>query len=174
MSISDEIQRLDDLRRSGALSREEFELAKQRVLAGEADYAASEHMEEIKAQNAVAQLDREWEMQRENYMVTGKYGARYKPTRGGSVIGGIVIALFGTFWTALASSIPAHAPVGIGVVFPLFGVLFIVLGVGSAIHSFTKADSYEKAEQRYQRRRQELLNEHQELPEDDGRSVYRD
>lgn len=34
MSISDELQKLDELRRSGAITFDEFELAKQRVLGG--------------------------------------------------------------------------------------------------------------------------------------------
>ena len=49
MSISDEIQKLDDLRRNGALSSEEFEIAKRQVLEGPYDTADSDHLEDIKS-----------------------------------------------------------------------------------------------------------------------------
>ncbi|WP_425398458.1 hypothetical protein [Aeoliella sp.] len=157
MSLSNEIQRLDELRRSGALSHEEFELAKQRVLHGDTDYQSSSHLEEIQMQNAVTQLDREWELERENYMVANKYGVRRMPTKAGSAFGGLMLAGFGVFWTIMAAGIAGGAPGGIGFVFPLFGVLFIVFGVGASIHAFSKADAYNKAQRRYRRRRQDLL-----------------
>ncbi len=60
MTIADELQKLDELRRSGAISFDEFEIAKRKVLEGPQDFTEYDHLEEIKAQNEVAQLDREW------------------------------------------------------------------------------------------------------------------
>ncbi len=40
----------------------------------------------------------------------------------------------------------------------LFGVLFIIFGVGMCIHSFVKADKYAEAQERYRQRRSQLLD----------------
>jgi len=79
MSIAEEIKKLDNLRRNGTLSHEEFEIAKRKVLEGPQDVTESDHLEEIKAQNEVAQLDREWQIEREKYLITGKYGNKHIP-----------------------------------------------------------------------------------------------
>jgi hypothetical protein len=156
MSMADELRKLQDLRDAGTLTDEEFASAKARVLAGEStDRAAATgvegHLEEIKRQNDVEQLDREWAMERERYLVTGRYGYRSVPSQGASLLGGIVIVAFGILWTALAS--------GIGGGFAsMFGVLFILAGAGISIYSFIKAGQYELARQQYQRRRAALVN----------------
>jgi hypothetical protein len=156
MSMADELRKLQDLRDAGTLTDEEFASAKARVLAGEpaerpGDSGVESHLEEIRHQNEVAQLDREWAMERDRYMMTGRYGYRYLPTPGMSVLGGVVIVGFGIIWTAMAAGI------GAPIFFPLFGVLFILLGIGVSVISFMKATQYEQARQRYQRRRANLL-----------------
>ena len=35
-------------------------------------------------------------------MMRGRYGSRYVPSRGMSLLGGIVIAVFGVIWTVMA------------------------------------------------------------------------
>jgi Short C-terminal domain len=156
MSMADELRKLQDLRDAGTLTDEEFAAAKASVLAGEyadrpAEPGMEAHLEEIKHQNDVAQLDREWAMERDRYMVAGRYGYRYLPTKGMSLLGGIMIVGFGILWTAFA------AGMGAPVFFPLFGVLFILVGVGVSVNSFIKATQFEQARQRYQQRRSELL-----------------
>src|ERR1043165_5871612 len=109
MNIADELRKLQDLHRSGALTDAEFAAAKAAVL-GKADAdagdkpALQEHLEEIKRQNEIAQLDREWGLERDRYMITGQNGFRYMPNRTASVFGGIVIAVFGMIWTGIAAS----------------------------------------------------------------------
>src|SRR5437879_3229328 len=83
----------------------------------------------------------------------GRYGQRSIPSQGMSVLGGVVVVGFGIFWTAMAASMGAPG------FFPLFGVLFILAGVGMSIYSYTKASAYEEAQQRYQHRRAQLLVE---------------
>lgn len=59
-----------------------------------------------------------------------------KPGRGPSAMGamGSVIAVvFGIFWTIMAASM------GAPVFFPIFGVLFIIIGVAQAIYHFKNA-----------------------------------
>ncbi|MFO1065133.1 MAG: SHOCT domain-containing protein [Pirellulales bacterium] len=160
MSLSDEIRQLDDLRRSGALTQEEFDAAKRKLLDWPNDMSMSGQLEELKQQNAVAQLDREWELERENYMVRGKHGHRYLPSRAGSVIGGIFLGGFGCAWLAIADSMAKAG--GLFAIFPLFGILFILFGVGMSAVSFVKAGKYEEAQERYQQRRRELLSRQSE------------
>lgn len=130
----------------------------------------SEKTEQLSAQVAqlsshsdLAALDREWELERENYMVSGKNGHRHLPTELGAVGGGIMITLFGCFWTAMAfgitSSAPDFGPFSVAkVMFPLFGVIFVLGGIGSSVWSFRKAGDFREAQRRYERRRQELLD----------------
>lgn len=66
-----------------------------------------------------------------------------KPGRAPSFMGGVgsvVAIIFGIFWTAMAFSITRHSPFGgIASFFPLFGVLFIIMGVINAVYSFRQA-----------------------------------
>lgn len=60
-----------------------------------------------------------------------------------SFIGSVIGIIFGVFWTILAASFTA--PFGIiGIIFPLFGVLFIVLGVVQAIYHYKNATSKDR------------------------------
>lgn len=64
-----------------------------------------------------------------------------KPGRGPSgmgVVGSIIAIVFGIFWTVLAASMTAGAGI-IGVIFPLFGVLFIVVGIIQAVYNYKNA-----------------------------------
>jgi hypothetical protein len=163
MNIADELRKLQDLHRAGALTDEEFATAKAAVLAGGSGGSEAagegtmrEELEEIKLQNEVARLDREWEMERQHYMVAGRYGSQYVPSRGMSVLGGVFFAGFGLIWIVMAASMGGGFGGGFDL-FPLFGVLFILFGVGTSIYSYTKATQYEEAYQAYQRRRAEVL-----------------
>lgn len=158
MSVSEELKELDELRRSGVLTSEEFELAKRKVLGESKVVVNSDHLEEIKAQNEVAQLDREWELERENYMVEGRYGQRQIPGKISSVFGGILIVGFGIFWTAMAASMSSPFGRGGFDLFPLFGVLFVISGFVMCVRAFLKADQYAEAQEQYRQRRNELID----------------
>lgn len=114
-----------------------------------------EQVDKLTQQNEVEALDRQWESEKESYMVTGKHGHRSLPTRTGSVIGGVVIAAFGIFWTIVSSGI-AGGFGGPFTLFPLFGVIFVIGGIAMSVHSYSKAVAYENAQRRHQRRRREL------------------
>lgn len=179
MSLADDLAKLDDLRRSGALTDEEFARAKEALLNAPASAAQpppeplAEHLsaqlEEVQFQNELAQLDREWEREREKYMIVGRYGQRYLPTTGGSAIGGFVIVGFGVVWTLIASVMAfganqAFSDHGEGLnpfsiipcAFPVFGVLFITFGIVLSVNSHKKAGEYRQAERAYQRKREEI------------------
>jgi hypothetical protein len=71
-----------------------------------------------------------------------------KPGRGPSIqraIGGLVAGLFGILWTVLAVALSAHASLPyVGVVFPLFGVVFTVAAWGQAAYHFIHATSQQR------------------------------
>lgn len=61
-----------------------------------------------------------------------------KPGRGPSfmnAMASIVAVIFGIFWTIMASSIGAPS------FFPIFGVLFIILGIANVVYNFKNATS---------------------------------
>ncbi|NMB95412.1 MAG: zinc-ribbon domain-containing protein [Clostridiaceae bacterium] len=66
-----------------------------------------------------------------------------KPGRGPSglsFIGSVIAIIFGVFWTIIAFIITSHASFGIiGLIFPLFGILFIVMGVVQAAYHYKNA-----------------------------------
>jgi hypothetical protein len=174
MSIADELSKLEDLRRRGVLNDAEFEKAKAAVLAGGAaaagDAPVVEHLSaqlaEVRYQNELARLDREWEIEREQYMISGRYGRRHIPTPGASLAGAAVVGVFGVLWTILAFTMmsgfggPEGSPFGIvSCIFPLFGVMFTVFGVWMGIHAHGKAQKYQEALAAYQRRRAQVRPE---------------
>lgn len=121
----------------------------------------SDQVTNLAGYTELASLDREWQLEQENYMVTGKHGVKYIPSEAGSIGGGVAITLFGLIWTVMASTTTSMAP-SIGplavakVVFPLFGVVFIAAGIMFSILSYNKAGEYRRAQQRYRRRRAEI------------------
>jgi len=76
-------------------------------------------------------------------MINDKDGHKRIPTTTGSVVGGNVIVVFRISWTGFAASMTSGSshPDASGIVscFPLFGVLFILVGIGVSIYSYMKA-----------------------------------
>jgi hypothetical protein len=104
----------------------------------------------IKANDDVAALDRQWEMQKQEFMANNRRGGPSIPTTGGSIFAGTITIIFGIIWTIGAAG--SNAPA----IFPLFGVFFICLGIGHAIYSASKAEAYKEAERQYESRRRDL------------------
>jgi hypothetical protein len=105
---------------------------------------SSQDIAALRFEHELARLDREWDMEREQYMVIGKRGHRSVPTPG-QAVAGIVFAcvwtLFSTlffFWT---------------IVFPLFGIYAIVM----SIQAYQKAVAYQGAQAAFQQRRAEFI-----------------
>jgi hypothetical protein len=89
MSIADELTKLEELRRSGALSDVEFAKAKAALLSGSSGQTEqplaqhlSEQLAEVKHQNELARIDREWEIEQAQYLIVDRYGGRHIPTAG--------------------------------------------------------------------------------------------
>ena len=159
MSLVDELQKLSDMHRSGVLTDDEFARAKARFLSPDTTeethspdaFATDHHLRQIRAQNEVARLDREWELERENYLWADRNGSRQIPSVGTSLAMMVVSVLFGVFWIAMVSS--TNGPP----IMAAAGVLIIVVGLGVGISILGKASAYQQAEAAYQIRRQKLL-----------------
>lgn len=165
MGLADELQKLDDLRRRGTLSDAEFAQAKAALLGGGAAPAAepigqhlSEQLAEVRHQNELARIDREWEVERQQYLVADRYGRRHVPTTGMGLGSAVAGGVFGVFWTAMTYSITSGAPDFGGfavakVMFPLFGLVATVGAVGWGLFCYARAQKYDAAFRAYQTRR---------------------
>ena len=102
-------------------------------------------------EDELARIDREWDRERERYMVHRRNGRRYVPSAAAAVVMGVLGVGFGLFWTVITLNLGG----GLSGAFPLFGVLFVCLAAGISIHQFNKARRYQAAYEAYQRRRAE-------------------
>jgi len=163
--IAEELQKLEELRRSGSLTEEGFAKAKARALAASATFSTGEQaMQQLSAQLAealcekeLARLDLEWEIERQKHFVRDRRRGKPKlpATRDG--INFIAAGVF----CALIAAIPfAFSPVGCPP-FWMFGI-FAVYFVGSGIYRYAKAKKYEKALAVYQSQRWALRAEQYE------------
>ena len=165
MSLADDLIKLEDLRRNGSLTEMEFAQAKATLLSGSpaepaqplADHLADQ-LAEVRHQNELSQIDREWQIEREQYLIPDRYGRRHVPTAGFGIVGAVVGGVFGVFWTVMAFAItsggPDVGPFSIAKVFvPLFGVVFTVAAIGYGLYAASKAQQYQTAFQAYQQRR---------------------
>jgi hypothetical protein len=173
MSIADELTKLEDLRRNGTLSEAEFAKAKALLLNSPppAQEALVKHLDdqhaETKYQNELARIDREWEIERQQYYVTNRYGVRQLPTTGMGLGIAVIGGVFGVFWTIMAIAITGGAP-DVGpfpiakVIFPLFGVLFTGAAVVFGIVCNVRAKKYQQAYEAYQTRRHQVRPRNQQ------------
>jgi hypothetical protein len=165
MSLVDELAKLEQLHRSGALSDSEFTTAKAALLSGATAGTEqglgghlADQLAEVRYQNELAQIDREWEIERQQYMIRSRYGIEQVPTAGMGIGIAVVGGVFGVFWTIMAFSITSAAP-DVGpfsiakVIFPLFGVLFTGAAIGFGIYACSKAQKYQEALEAYKGRR---------------------
>jgi len=109
----------------------------------------AQDLEILKLQNELAQLDRQWMEEREDYMVRGKHGKRL-PNAGVSIFAAAMMAVGGLIFmgTAASSGAPGAA---------LLGFLLIGVALFLGIASVTKANAYAEAHDRYEQRRLDLI-----------------
>jgi hypothetical protein len=111
----------------------------------------AEDVSEIRRQNEVERLDREWQMRRDTLLVRDKNGNVSEPSGAGSMIGAGFAAIFGIIWTIVATS--AGAPW----FFALFGIGFVIAAVVGGFASIGKAATYRDEYQSYLRKRDGLM-----------------
>lgn len=175
MGLADDLWKLQEMHQRGELTDDEYAQAKAAVLGRSSSENApmeelTRQMDEVARRQEVADIDRAWDREREQYMASGTSGGthdahgnyvggtpyRYIPTRGGSVGVGIFATIAGFVWMIFAAGIGAGA-------FALFGLVFIAFGICIAVFNYNKAVRHEDAHARYRQRRRKAL-----LGEDDG------
>ena len=112
----------------------------------------TDDLEAIRRQNEIERLDREWQMRRDSLMISGKNG-RSDPSVIGGVFGLIVGTIGGVFVMAVAPG-----PV------KLFGLVFLLVGVGTGLNSIVKASEMREAEYSYRRQRETLMRSDRNQP----------
>ncbi len=164
MSLPDEIRKLEELRQSGTLSEFEFSDAKAALIRGasatsetQSEKYLADQLAEIKHNNELVKIDKDWEIEREQYLLYGRYGKKLPPSTA-LATQYFFGSAFGIFWTIMAVSITGNAPnegpfaiAKIG--FPLFGIIFTIGLVAYGIHIHSRAKQYEKALANYKTRR---------------------
>ena len=110
----------------------------------------------LELQNDLEQLDREWDTRRETLLVRGKNGHVSEPSAVGSIFGGIVMIVFGIFWTGVTLT---H---GAPTFFPLFGLLFIGIAIYNMANGSVKAGNYQSEHRAHEIRRMALIKRIQE------------
>jgi hypothetical protein len=163
MSLSEELKELEKLYRAGTLTDDEYQLAKRRVLEESPVGDTAAQLEAIKVQNELAQLDRDWETEKESYLLMGRYGVKYIPRRGSGLSEGIVITIMGATWTACAVPMALRGNSGaIVAVLPFVGgVVLLLFGISLCKTTYNMAGVYQQAYERYQSRRSHLLQKRQ-------------
>jgi hypothetical protein len=105
----------------------------------------------IKRQNQLEQLERDWQREREDYLVRGQNGTTTIPSAAGSLIGMAIGIAIGVLWVGFTSSLE-----GVPGFFPFFGVLVIIAVVFGSLRNLQKSIRYREREAEYHRRRQEF------------------
>jgi len=157
-TIADDLLALDRLRERGSLSAMEFAEAKSRLLGGGGAGLGGQRLAERDVSRAVEQLDREWKLEREQYVIRGRYGHGSLPSKDSASVAanlaGLAFAgLFLVFWTVSAASM------GAPLFFVLFGCAGLVMLVLGGLQTLRNAQRYFAAEEEYQRKRAALLAE---------------
>jgi uncharacterized Zn finger protein (UPF0148 family) len=125
----------------------------------------ADNTDQLKLEQEIARLDREWMMRRDQFMVRRKNGQLDVPTRTSAAIGGAIVVVFGLFWTFMAFGVAAGAdgvrgaPIAVFDCFPFFGVVFIIGGIVMAVTAYGKAINFDEHQHAYQAERNRLLNE---------------
>ncbi|MCG8650954.1 MAG: hypothetical protein MI861_14035 [Pirellulales bacterium] len=110
-----------------------------------------EKLERLERDSELAKLDRQWESEKERYMVETKNGGRKLPSEAGSAFGMVAAAIFGVIWIFVTLSVfPPMA---------LFGVVAIVMGAIASANANAKARDYRRAYQKYRRQRDDMLRD---------------
>jgi hypothetical protein len=166
MTLADELKKLEELRWNGTLSDAEFAQAKAALLAkleqsAEGAAGLGEQLAEIRYQNELARLDREWESEKEKYVLTGRHGVRYLPSIGmgwyTAGVGGIVSVCWVILAVGITSAMPDSGDFGVvRILFPLIGGLLPLGAVAFGLYIVRRAGAYNRALAAYKARRAAL------------------
>lgn len=110
----------------------------------------ADDVERLKIESELERVDREWHDERESLKIRNKHGYASVPSETGGILGMIIAVVFGIFWMSQASAMGAPS------IFPMFGFVFIVVGVIAGLNCMSKAKKYKSGKSEYERRRRKL------------------
>jgi len=113
-----------------------------------------EKLDELHREQKLAALDREWDKAQEGFKFRRKDGSTYLPSKGGSILSGIIGIGMGI--VAMVVGLGMSSGNDPGGIFVLFGLAAMCIGVGTTVWQFHQADAYESAKRRYQQRRRQI------------------
>jgi len=114
--------------------------------------AIVEQLAEIRLQNEIERIDREWEQERDRYMISHKNGTKTEPNATMGIVMAIGAGLFVLVWIGFAASMGAPGE------FLCFGCVFVVVVALMGVTQVNKAKEYESAYARYRKRRSDAAN----------------
>ena len=157
MALIDELQQLSILHANGSLTEAEFIAAKQQLLQTpqQVDSTASKR---LALEAELARIDREFTLEREECMMSGRYGHRSEPSRAMRVI----LPLFGLVWLGMGSFITTmFSKVGGAMALFPMGILIVgAVGMGFAFFSNeSKLSRLEAAKQAHALERDRVMQQ---------------
>ena len=169
MGIADELQKLEQLRQSGSLTDTEFAQAKIRLLESPSQVVNADlglvledQLAQVRFQNELARIDREWDIERRQYQIVGRYGRIFTPTIGTGIATAVAGTLFGLIWTFIALMVVDAAKEtgfvsetfsSISTVLPIVGILMIGIALWRGLYCALLAHNHKVALRKYQQRR---------------------
>lgn len=166
IGIADELQKLRQLHFNGALTDDEFTTAKSRLISGPQPNVQltpfiEQQLAEVRFQNELARIDREWELEREQYQIVGPYGRVYYPSVGlglsklliGVAFGSLLFGLAFTVSNLIALFVPENELLtNVAKFLFSLAMAFTLFFVGNGLYLCVRAYQYARAFQRYQQR----------------------
>ena len=119
---------------------------------------ASAKAAEASRQDELARLEREWEIERQAYLVTDRSGRRSVPTLWRGMVVTVIGSSFGILWTMLGMDQvirgPDSGPIAVLLMLlALVGNAIIMASVGWGMYCHARVQKYEQAFRDYQERR---------------------
>ena len=111
-----------------------------------------EKLLKLEQQNQLAQLERQWDRERERYLIADKHGHRREPNRAAAIVSGVMVVGFGVFWMITVARRPFMGP------FSLFGLVFIIFDLGVSFYHYKKSDAFRQAQRNYRQRRRRIIS----------------
>jgi hypothetical protein len=119
----------------------------------------ADRLEYMERQNELARIDREWDMERERYMLYSRYGRRNVPSTTTSIVVGVIFGTMGIGMIAvgLVGAVLGRSPEGLVCCLP--GLFFLLIGTVAAVVNYGQAQRYQRAYQEYLDRRSVVMGE---------------
>ena len=172
MGIADELQKLEQLRQNGTLTDDEFARVKTQLLNIAPGFAAADvgpyletQLIQLRNQNELKRLDEEWEIERRQYQLAGRFRRRYIPTMGTGLMTAVVGGILGAAWTAAAltlKDVSSRFRVESGwlmlilKLMPLVGIIIMTLAIMRGIFLMIVAQNYNVAYHRHMQKRSQF------------------